>query len=576
MLWGQSTHCERQESREVISLDTPSPPVSSEAWSYSECSSSNNASSTLPQKTKEGSCPTSGPLSFPNHFVASPKKSVCCGSVGSDSSESTPVAGEWYARRSIAVDPISECTSRGTNGVPVWSPSTRQEEEDYQQALQLYQQEEEERLKMEEADAKLARELYMEDEQQLQAQTHSEDNQGLSCSKCCKQHDLGSLIFCDACPHIYCRCCLRNMLLSTPGKVDNKCSIDGCDSEISESNMRDALSPKEFEDFERGQLQQFFQSQGCNFVTCPRESCRCVFERILQEFNPNHQRPQLDKERTWTAETLRHRFENRFRCPSCSSIFCAQCKRVPYHNGYTCEKFEEIHNAKQCRFCREPLNEGNIAKRPLHLPESFGDVCTDEECLKRRNNSCSNTLPCGHPCCGHVNEASCPRCLFCPASNPSTQVHDAHGAQSANDFCAICGVEELSCAPCIMLECGHIFHQHCAVAKVEKGPPGSRITFGFLGCALCKRRMKHPSLAATLNPYEELYSKVSEMAVQRLQLLKQTDVQELSEPSSRFYQNPTAYALYRFSYYTCYKCGVSLHSNYSWNSVFMFTLQRRS
>ena len=67
----------------------------------------------------------------------------------------------------------------------------------------------------------------------------------------------------------------------------------------------------------------------------------------------------------------------------CSTIFCADCKRVPYHKGTTCAQFAEIEKvtslaclcnclvrsqARSCRFCSDKLSESNIAKVHWHRP----------------------------------------------------------------------------------------------------------------------------------------------------------------------------------------------------------------
>ena len=46
-------------------------------------------------------------------------------------------------------------------------------------------------------------------------------------------------------------------------------------------------------------------------------------------------------------------------------------------------------------------------------------------------------------------------------------------------------------------------------------------------------------------------------AVDRLEFAGLNQTKELTEPSSQFFKNPVKYALYRFSYFPCYKCHVS-------------------
>lgn len=69
--------------------------------------------------------------------------------------------------------------------------------------------------------------------------------------------------------------------------------------------------------------------------------------------------------------------------------------------------------------------------------------------------------------------------------------------------------------------------------------------------------MSHPALEAELKPWLELYKQVEQKALQRLNLMK-LDVPELKDPNSQFYNKPEKYAMWRFSYFLCYKCKVGM------------------
>jgi E3 ubiquitin-protein ligase MYCBP2 len=45
------------------------------------------------------------------------------------------------------------------------------------------------------------------------------------------------------------------------------------------------------------------------------------------------------------------------------------------------------------------------------------------------------------------------------------------------DLCNICWVEELRQAPCVVLDCGHVFHLHCIRSKLATRWVGVRVTF---------------------------------------------------------------------------------------------------
>ena len=104
-----------------------------------------------------------------------------------------------------------------------------------------------------------------------------------------------------------------------------------------------------------------------------------------------------------------------------------------------------------------------IFKRPqTSAGDGLKDVCVNEECLKKRNESCDKIIEkCGHNCIGVRGETECIGCLNkqCVPEN----------ATNSNEFCNICWVEPLLAAPCIQLECGHIFHFRCVWHKINHG-----------------------------------------------------------------------------------------------------------
>ena len=70
------------------------------------------------------------------------------------------------------------------------------------------------------------------------------------------------------------------------------------------------------------------------------------------------------------------------------------------------------------------------------------------------------------------------QCSFCPpfclcdlheylSPFPLLCVH-----QRGEEYCNICYCESLSQAPCVRLHCGHDFHYHCLVEKIQTGFPG--------------------------------------------------------------------------------------------------------
>lgn len=61
------------------------------------------------------------------------------------------------------------------------------------------------------------------------------------------------------------------------------------------------------------------------------------------------------------SEIELHKEQCRFRCRECETEFCAECGNMPYHEGYTCERFKEYQSSKHCRFCGDQLSSGNRA-----------------------------------------------------------------------------------------------------------------------------------------------------------------------------------------------------------------------
>jgi len=172
-------------------------------------------------------------------------------------------------------------------------------------------------------------------------------------------------------------------------------------------------------------------------------------------------------------------------------------------------------------------------------------VCKSEESVDKSKQSCKKWNPCGHPCCGILDEQQCLPCLQC---------QDAQGEQSAEDYCNICWVESLGSAPSIKLKCGHAFHYTCVKSKIKKRWPAARITFGFAECPLCKNPIEHPALEEELKPIRELKAVVQQKASQRLEFEGLSKVKEITDPTSKFFNNRDRYAMDRYAYFMCAKC----------------------
>ncbi|XP_019855060.1 PREDICTED: E3 ubiquitin-protein ligase MYCBP2-like isoform X1 [Amphimedon queenslandica] len=197
-----------------------------------------------------------------------------------------------------------------------------------------------------------------------------------------------------------------------------------------------------------------------------------------------------------------------------------------------------------CRFCGTTSNTGLLA---------IGNVCPDPECQERSRSVCTKTLSCGHYCCGVKDEKKCLPCLH--GCVPKEGVTAPPLKQDADDMCMICYTEGLSCAPSIQLECGHVFHYHCCRDALSKKWSGPRITFRFMFCSICEDKpISHPHLEDVSKPLTDLYSDVTRKCLLRLEYENQTKCEAVTSPTSKFYQKPQEYAMWKYAYYVCYKC----------------------
>ena len=293
-------------------------------------------------------------------------------------------------------------------------------------------------------------------------------------------------------------------------------------------------------------LQRLKTEEG--FIACPREGCGWFGERRGAKAeggaSEGQELPrQAPDGRALSESHARHMVQHRFRCKACSDNFCAGCKAVPYHAGFTCEEFAAHQEAKRCRFCDTVLTPANTS--PGGDAGVAGCVCTNDECEERKAGSCGRLLACGHVCCGVRGEEECLPCLEedCKACDASKE-----------DFCNICYAEALGAAPVVRLECGHFFHSACVRQRLLKKWSSSHIAFNFLLCPLCNQDIQHASLRDTLAPLLEMRTDVRRKAELRLTVEGLDKDSRLTEAGGRYFEKPGDLALDILSYYTCFKC----------------------
>lgn len=64
----------------------------------------------------------------------------------------------------------------------------------------------------------------------------------------------------------------------------------------------------------------------------------------------------------------------------------------------------------------------------------------------------------------------------------------------------------------------------------------------------------HPKLADVLGPVNDLYEDVKRKCMMRLEYESLMKCDAITSPSSKFYQKPLEYAMWKYAYYVCHKC----------------------
>lgn len=169
--------------------------------------------------------------------------------------------------------------------------------------------------------------------------------------------------------------------------------------------------------------------------------------------------------------------------------------------------------------------------------------------------TCTQLLACGHRCCGIAGEFPCLPCLYCkPTTDGSSRMKVK---QNANDMCMICFEDRLETRACVQnAACTHVFHYQCVRRILQTRWTGPRITFAFLCCPICKANISiHPALADLLQPCLDLYNTLVQKALTRLQYDGLSEAAEFQDPANRYFKDPVGFALNRYAYYLCYRCG---------------------
>ena len=77
---------------------------------------------------------------------------------------------------------------------------------------------------------------------------------------------------------------------------------------------------------------------------------------------------------------------------------------------------------------------------------------------------------------------------------------------------------------------------------------------GHLAKVYSKFISAHSKLSDVLDPVMELFEDVKRKCLMRLEYENQMKCEAITSPSSKFYQKPFDYAMWKYAYYVCYKC----------------------
>jgi len=401
------------------------------------------------------------------------------------------------------------------------------------------------------------------------------------CEICEKDHAPQDMISIDTCMHNFCYDCMKTYIDSklhdqNVSILDFQCPASQCESQIPYSVIK-SLSTQHHENAGVSEIDRLIEdtfqkaietSEG--IIRCPNKNCKFRMERVKYDLKSPEYQLEITKRSLELQGVLQNigldvmmeiigcELDNRFRCRACGTEFCAQCNAMPYHHKYTCKQ----RKSQKCRFCGSseqlspmPVDDTTVKYRDLVASRETSGVafvCTKDECQLKCSRSCKKILPCGHYCGGVDKETTCLPCLNENCISQTTNNNtDQEPKQNADDLCNMCWVEDLGSAPCLQLECGHIFHHECIMNTLDKRWPGPRITFGFMNCPLCKKPMSHPMLQSVLEPILE-YRK--EVEFRTLDRLKYEGLQGDPRIESKYNNSALDFAMDTLSYFECYKC----------------------
>lgn len=344
--------------------------------------------------------------------------------------------------------------------------------------------------------------------------------------------------------------CLRNdILFHLHANVSS--DIKYISNQYSIQDLMELLTDVELSKYLDLKLDELLQSEA-NFIQCPK--CESTWEFVHGDIkfdSPDFSRELGIDGKILSNDSQMHYLSHRVCCRTCNKNFCRSCCIIPYHSGFSCDLFQLYLKAKKCRFCATALMPGEIAPemQPNGTCEALQNVCNSEFCLAKRDLSCRKMLTCDHPCGGTLNEKYCMSCI-----HEGCQGRKSYMKQLSDDYCNICFTEELFEAPCIELDCGHIFHFECMKKRLQTGNDEPSVNFNHCKCPLCKMFIGHCNLLSEeLQKVQSLYRDLEMRAY--LQLKEDSLLNApLIDDKNEFFLNAIGYAMKRYAFYNCHLC----------------------
>lgn len=264
-----------------------------------------------------------------------------------------------------------------------------------------------------------------------------------------------------------------------------------------------------------------------SIIFCPDKECGFAFEKApgVGDFKDLV----LDDGEKASEKASLHYAEYRFRCRKCDKDFCSNCNTIPYHNGYTCQEFQERKINVICRFCEEVVEKNAVDEEIAHCNDcaSVSSLCNHEK------HECSHY---SHFHYGHNENA---RCLHSDCVEP--------GTQNLDDFCAICGVDALRRFPLVSIRgCNHVFHQKCLQERFQKS--SNPISLNFYCCPLCNVDINYGVDDGLLRKFDALKGDLLQRIPPILEEYK-IDL-SMAEDDPKYVHE----GLKKLNFYSCFKC----------------------